>query len=247
MHRHIMEIKALVDQLRSLDTDFRVFGADSHRYRVGPTLSESTIEDFETKHDINLPPDYRLYLQLVGDGRGLPTPQGFCPKGGAGPSYGPYSLLEMHVGHRINQPFPLKSKVELPEESPYNKWSDDIPGALEISTRGCASHTHLIVKGPQYGTIWEGWEYKNFAPAHESFSVWMTTWAEEEISAWNYKHLAERIQVGMSRAQVVATTTDDWEERTVGDQILFESILLRTQLFLDTNGFVIKIKPYFWG
>ena len=148
-----------------------------------PTLSEAAIADFEREHGIVLPEDYRLYLQLVGDGNGEAWRERTGPwaRGGAGPGYGIYPLAETVCGARVNQNFPFAQKVELPDEPPYNSWEDDIPGALEISTAGCSSHSHLIVCGPMRGSIWEGYNHDNFSPTYSSFSHWMRAWAESEL------------------------------------------------------------------
>ena len=70
MESEILELKRLIEQLRHEDPgDLRVFGADGHEYRLGPTLSEETLRDFERRHKIALPEDYRLYLKLIGNGR----------------------------------------------------------------------------------------------------------------------------------------------------------------------------------
>ena len=45
MESEILAIKELIERLRTTDTALRVFGADSHRYQIGNTLSEKEILD----------------------------------------------------------------------------------------------------------------------------------------------------------------------------------------------------------
>lgn len=61
------------------DPDLSRFGADSHKYQLGPSVSEETIAAFETRFGVFLPDGYRNFLLWVGDG-------------GAGPFYGLYPL-----------------------------------------------------------------------------------------------------------------------------------------------------------
>jgi len=94
LEREIRDLAALMGRLREADTDFRVFGADNHRYQIGPTLSEQQLQEFEAKHKILLPEDYRLYLKLIGNGSGRslpPEPNASWMVAGAGPDYGLYS------------------------------------------------------------------------------------------------------------------------------------------------------------
>ncbi|MBO4209578.1 SMI1/KNR4 family protein [Micromonospora echinofusca] len=58
-----------------------MFGADVHRFRIGPALSEDAVAVFEKHHGVRLPPDYRGFITTVGHG-------GLGRFGGAGPFYG---------------------------------------------------------------------------------------------------------------------------------------------------------------
>src|SRR5688500_19048437 len=55
------------------------FGAEQHKLRLNPRLSDSAAAAFECEHRIELPADYRAFLLRGGNG-------------GAGPSYGIYPL-----------------------------------------------------------------------------------------------------------------------------------------------------------
>lgn len=243
MEQEVLEVKALIDQLRATDTQLRVFGASSHRYRIGARLSPSDVRAFESKHSITVPEDFRLYLQLVGDGNGEPWRERTGPwqRGGAGPGYGLYPLAETVYGDRVNRLFPFEEKVELSGEPPFHDWEWGVPGALEICTHGCVSHSHLIAVGPERGTIWEGFEYDHFAPTRLSFSQWMRAWAERELQVLGGKRLVEQIRIGMTRAQVLALTGEGWRESDAAGTTLWGNASLRVQLTLDEQKIVTKI------
>jgi len=246
MEQEILEIKALIDKLRATDTECRIFGADSHRYRIGPKLSTTVIKDFEKKHDITLPEDYRLYLQLVGNGNGTPWRERAAAweRAGAGPDHGLYPLAETVNGNRVSQPFPFTEKCEI-EYDPEDPWEGNIPGLIEIADQGCTGTTHLVVNGKTFGTVWDGAEYDYFYPTHLTFSQWMRAWAEENLQVFANKPLVERIRVGMTKDEVIAATGEGWTERTVSELILLENALMRVQLELDESKIVLKIRSYF--
>jgi hypothetical protein len=210
----VLEVKGLIDKLRAADTGYRLFCAESHRYRIGPKLSEGKILKFEKDHGITLPEDYRLYLQLVGNGYDRWSNLHDAPSiiAGAGPGYGIYPLSNIFIGKALNQPFPFEEEVEVPYEPPYDAWEGDIPGAMEISTEGCASHTHLIVKGAAFGTIWEGWE-AHFIPTNLTFIQWMRNWAETALRVFGNEPLVKKIKLGMKREHIETITGVAWRER----------------------------------
>ena len=185
LEREILEIKALIERLRSLDNCFLVFGAVNHRYDIGPALSESGIKDFEREHQIVLPEDFRLYLQLVGNGSGRqvrPYPYDVdWANAGAGPHYGLHNLQDMGRS-LVSGAFPFSSKMPLPTGG-WHSFADDadIHGAMVMNSQGCSGQTHLIVNGDDYGRMWESIEWTEFRPLNLTFSQWMRKWAETEI------------------------------------------------------------------
>ncbi len=84
----------LLDRLRSVDTNFRIFGSKEHRYHLGPILSDAELSIFESSNRIQLPNDYRQFLSTIGNG-------------GAGPFYGLASLNTF--GRDLSRPFPFLS------------------------------------------------------------------------------------------------------------------------------------------
>jgi hypothetical protein len=151
----------------------KVFGAETHQFRLNSPLSEKEVCAFEKHHGIQLPDDYRTFLLRVGNG-------------GAGPDYGLFKLGEMDDGPDfdsfigdLSQPF-LHTEAwndltgepdELPDdadeeiEAEYERqleafdevyWNPHImDGAIPICHQGCALRLWLVVSGPEKGNIWE--------------------------------------------------------------------------------------------
>src|SRR5690348_299425 len=60
----------------------KAFGAQAHGFQLHPPLLEQAVGEFETRHRVRLPADYRGFLTHVGNG-------------GAGPAYGLFKLGEI--------------------------------------------------------------------------------------------------------------------------------------------------------
>lgn len=61
--------------VRALPVPPQAFGAEAHEFKLGVPLSEAVVAEFEERHEVTLPPPYRLFVTELGDG-------------GAGPGYG---------------------------------------------------------------------------------------------------------------------------------------------------------------
>ena len=167
-------------RLRESAVSLQVFGSQSHGFRTHPPLSEEAVREFEARHRITLPPEYRGFLIHVGNG-------------GAGPAYGLFKLGEMDdgFGHKpwtendgfvvvLSQPFPHTGPWnDLIEEPVYDEsrqddpeWEDEyhrqldawenrvywnpanVNGAVPICHLGCALRQWLVVTGPEAGNVW---------------------------------------------------------------------------------------------
>lgn len=211
IEKQVQKAASLIAQLCEVDTDFRVFGSQSHRYRIGPPLSEGELRAFETKHGVELPADYRLYLKTVGNGNDDRRPrsphESVSAKAGAGPQYGIYRLEDDLVGERIREPFPFVQKTQIDDEL-VDLWNGDIPGVLNISTEGCGNDTYLIVRGEAYGTVLYSWDLDSFWPTGLSFTEWICQWAEHRIPLVIREKVANPVREGMSVEEVVAICGD---------------------------------------
>lgn len=168
-------------QLRESTAPLKVFGSQVHGFRTYPPLSEEAVCQFEARHCVTLPLEYRGFLIHVGNG-------------GAGPAYGLFKLGEMddRFGHKpwtenggfvgmLSLPFPHTGPWnDLSEEPVYdesreddleweveyerqmNAWEDrvywnpaNVNGAVPICHLGCALRQWLVVTGAEAGNVWD--------------------------------------------------------------------------------------------
>jgi hypothetical protein len=222
----------MLDRLRMMDRNFRVFGSAHHGYNVRRVLSESKLAAFESANDIRLPEDYRRFLAEVGNG-------------GAGPFYGLDPLGTF--GRDLYEPFPFVAATESMSDDELNKVleRDNSPsGVLEFCHQGCAIYSYLVVNGPTYGTIWDGRE--DFYPTGLTFGTWYRRWLERALRAIENERLVPRLRVGMSLTEVLEEVTAEWRVRpVVGHLVRFlEAADVPVQLVLDENDVVVNVRPW---
>jgi hypothetical protein len=174
-------IEAL-DALDKKDPKRKLFGSETHQYRLNTPLPIKTIEAFETKHSITLPKDYRYFITAVGNG-------------GAGPYYGLFRFGEHDDLHDyckwkdgilvgdFSKKFSHTKAWNLPdkffrdeefepgpdasaeeEERLHEEWSKRLEeyywnsaimsGAIPICHLGCAYRHWLVINGKQKGFVW---------------------------------------------------------------------------------------------
>ncbi len=202
-------VRVEVERLRLADPDFRVFGAIGHRYEFRVKASAQTLVQFEGRHRISLPSDYRAYLAWLGNGGAGPF-YGIFPHGlfdGAGDEEVAWSEDDGIVGV-LAEPFPHQGAWNLGAErlsSPESFKTDEeeaawfdaldaeywrpglVNGAFPICHHGCALRTYLVVSGPEYGHVWldARAEYGGLRPhldaagRHMTFAAWYTRWIQE--------------------------------------------------------------------
>jgi hypothetical protein len=178
----ISRVKAKLQQLREVDTGFRVPGAKAHRYRMNACLRERDIAEFEARHAIRLPEDYRQFLFAIGDG-------------GAGQDEGLLSLPREGPEEELllGQPFPLsteKARRILFRQRPAFV-RHPIPGCFVLSRDPhLAYEVLLVVAGEQRGTVWYEVDTpeSGLVPAVEpeggqvSFLGWYEGWLDQWLA-----------------------------------------------------------------
>jgi hypothetical protein len=154
-------IREKLAQLQSLDVSCQVFGAEKHRYQLGPCLTETEVRAFEAKHQVKLPDDYREFLLEMGNG-------------GAGPGHGLNALdhvIDWEYGP-LNSPFRVETCG-----SPVDKPAS---GMLVLGDKGCGYTNVLVVTGDSRGMVWEeisgGGE---FHPTGYDYLSWYDRWLNE--------------------------------------------------------------------
>ena len=198
-------IRQLVEQLRRLDPDRRVFGATGHAYRFNPPLTGAQVHEFELRHEIELPRDYREYLTEVGNG-------------GAGPHYGVERLSKASEYSTLSQPFPWRDETTISGDD-FALW-DDQPGVLVLSERGCGYTDFLVLNGAADIRVWSDFVAGDggLVPSHPTFEAWYTSWATKCIATIRREPLIDKVRAGMTIDEVKSILGDDIQrwERTPG-------------------------------
>jgi hypothetical protein len=182
-------------QLRTLDAECKLFGANSHRYRLGRALTEVDLASFERQLGVALPLGYRRFLAGVGHG-------------GAGPYYGLFAIDSRDEENitsigQLSKPFrwtdefnpgewknPCEEEgAECDEDGEF--WGISLPGALYLCHYGCALRFFLVVSGQCTGEVWHDWQADEAgiypATDNEGRRVGFLEWYEQ----WLDKSLAE--------------------------------------------------------
>ncbi|MBS2027387.1 MAG: SMI1/KNR4 family protein [Deltaproteobacteria bacterium] len=194
----LQTIRQKLEQLGKLDPQKQRFGASKHQHQLNAVAKESALADFEKRHGVKLPTDYRQYLLEVADG-------------GAGPFYGLYSLEEGteqakgfagKLDDPLSRPFPLDNAATRAflehwrtciengddDEIVYPEVPEPCPGLVFLCDYGCGWSYALVVNGEQAGTVWFVGEY--LSPIHRdgkqlSFLEWIDGWLDDDLAALN--------------------------------------------------------------
>ena len=181
--------------------EFASFGVKEQEVSYNPCLSEEDIKEFEHKHCITLPDDYRTFISEIGNG-------------GFGPGYGLLPLDKAIVDFKLKD----KPNISLNEKFPYqDSWNEEwitsfnwdegypeteivdayistshIAGSLQISHFGHGCTFLLVVNGNEKGHIWfDGRaDYSGLVPKLKdgqriSFIEWYITFLDMEIENIN--------------------------------------------------------------
>ena len=123
--------------------------AERRGVRFSRCLPEKVVADFESANGIGLPPDYRQFLLNVGNGGDGPPTFGLCSLGAIPPDFD-FGLPD------LAKPFPFTRAWvwESGTISTEGAWSDANCGVLILGTDGCGLYWALVVRGPDFGSIW---------------------------------------------------------------------------------------------
>ena len=178
MKKQIQRIKTKLEELKILDKEFKVFGAESHKYALNAPLTIKEVRAFEGKHQVTLPKEYVAFITQMGNG-------------GAGPYYGVQTLENAlneslvypdSDSHNIlSKPFPhteawacfdeldeIYERMEAAqeagnialEEAAFEEKYDLIGGPehnygiLNVCHFGCGIMMFLVVTGEERGNMW---------------------------------------------------------------------------------------------
>jgi hypothetical protein len=205
LNKKLRELISIDDKKLFRTKCYRIYGSDSHKYKINAKLSDSRIIDFEKLHKISLPQDYKDFLTKIGNG-------------GVGPYYGLFKLEQWNfddygnINQDLSQPFPYSENwndlIEFEENEDYTeteefkKWEEHYfndshtNGAIRICHYGCAVHFFLIVNGKEFGNVWidDRTSDKGLFPVlskatgqRMSFSDWYYEWIESSLNELEIK------------------------------------------------------------
>lgn len=189
----IDQIRKKLNRLIELDQEKKIFGADIHQYQINTALSEQQLTDYEARYGIQIPADYRLYLQTIGDG-------------GAGPFYGLLPLVEngeftpdLSEDFPYTRENPLRLQMILDEDHQDQEWdhlldqhyTDAEKGIKILAHEGCGMYSILIMRGAEYGNVWyldlanDVGAYPLTSPVTQGamhFFEWIDLWLESALA-----------------------------------------------------------------
>ncbi|OVE78467.1 hypothetical protein BVX98_00080 [bacterium F11] len=124
---------------------------------LNPCLSERAIASFEEKHSISLPPAYRNYLLYIGNGGDGPPDHGIARLGEVADDMSSAQKNNWISLKNIRNDFPFtRDWIWEDDEVSDEGTMDQINfGNLYIGNEGCGMYWHLVVSGPDRGTIWQ--------------------------------------------------------------------------------------------
>ncbi|OXB23395.1 SMI1/KNR4 family protein [Flavobacterium tructae] len=166
----IERIKRKLILAKNADKDLKVFGADSHKYTIGKTVSADQITRFETEYDLELPEDYKAFLLHIGNG-GISY-----ENSAAGPSYGifpfgknleefvysnPENCLkqECRIYPKMSDEFwaELTQNIEENDDISQEDFDEELgkmfAGILPIVSQGCSYYYGLVLNGEFKGRV----------------------------------------------------------------------------------------------
>ena len=225
------EMFGRVIELSRLDANYSLsHGARAHKYRVGPVVSNRIIRKFEKRNDINLPSNYRSYLQYFGNG-------------GAGPGLGIVNFPDDTWQGDLTKPLDLdhlnlevtQGFIEI-DESETQVYDRD--GMLAVGRIGEAEN-YLVVTGPLQGYVLCWIEGQGMLGVRGPFDQWYKNWVDRMIYGFHEIAVLKTIKVGMHLSEVEALPYVEVEDRYKNGFLYF--IHLNWSIKLDGENKVEKL------
>ena len=187
-------IYELLEKAKKVDSEYKVFGANKHKYQLNPPVSMDEVLALETDFHIKLPDDYVYFLTEIGNG-------------GAGPYYGLYSLEELRQRQncrkqddKLNPVIDdslsremwneLMEQMDTADDDLYDEIEQRInTGFFIIGTQGCTYDNLLMCRGSEAGKIvYIDWNLEiDYPPflTKMSFWEWYTGFFEDIIEGYS--------------------------------------------------------------
>ncbi len=189
-------IYELLEKAKKVDSEYKVFGSDKHKYQLNPPVSPDEVLKLEADFNIKLPNEYVYFLTEIGNG-------------GAGPDYGLYSVEELrrqqycrqqdnNLNPLIDSSLTKEMWNELMEqrETADDDVFDEIEqyinaGVFIIGTQGCTFDNLLMCRGSETGKIvYIDWNLESDYPpflTKMSFWEWYTGFFEDIIAGYSVR------------------------------------------------------------
>ena len=136
---------------------------------------------WEKSRQVALPQEYREFISRVGNGASGPPEYGLLPLGEICADLLPAEKLTWRSLEGLRRPFPFTKpwvweEGELSSEGSREQVGD---GSIMLGTDGCGIYWHLIVSGPERGTVWQltGEGIQPLCPKR-NFGEWVSDWLE---------------------------------------------------------------------
>ncbi|MDI9312286.1 MAG: SMI1/KNR4 family protein [Limnohabitans sp.] len=183
-----MNIEQIKDKLRKL---IHLNPEGEYGY-IKDALTEDEVLEFEEKHNIKLPEDYRIFITNMFNG-GV-GPEQIMPLDFWDSVHNTVYLDSL--GNKLNEPFLLISEWK---ENYDNDDDDDddenyeynsiINGTIRVCHIGCGNFIFLVVNGAEYGNLWIDDRASNdeIVPLNGklnnriNFETWYNEWLDKEI------------------------------------------------------------------
>jgi hypothetical protein len=207
----IERIKIKLFLAKEIDSNFSVFGADSHEYIVGETISIDAILNFENEYSISLPECYKAFLLNVGNGGKS------YEESAAGPGYGifpfgknidefvyssPENCLKQdcRIHPEMSDDFWKDLNKKIDEDVSDEGFEDELgkifAGILPIGSQGCTYYYGLVLSGEFKGKVVnvDVDRQKPYFAFESNFLDWYERWLDEitegtgdiDVNLFNY-------------------------------------------------------------
>jgi hypothetical protein len=154
---------------------------------LNPCLPEASIAEFEHKHRVRLPEEYREFLLQVGNGGPGPPFYGLAAMGDVADDLSPHEEGFWRDFPRIADPFPFSHSWcwERGDESHEGTKAQVGCGSIYLGNDGCGMYWHLIVTGPDRGRVWQ-LTGEGIAPTmpKRNFLEWYEDWLDGVDNWW---------------------------------------------------------------
>lgn len=204
----IERIKKKFEQAKAIDSEFKVFGASSHQYKLGQTVTQKEVDDFEAKYGVKLPECYKAFItEFCGSGvlnRTIKFPQMLPKPSIPGPYYGLFSFenildeaLNEDYELAINKPcriFPYMSDKDWEDAKAIEEFRDIdedgeysyfmVTGIVPLGSQGCHYEFALVLNGDYQGKVIytdESYYDSPFFTYEDNFLDWYERWLDEII------------------------------------------------------------------